>query len=350
MRILFGIFHPKHVYVFKNTIDNLAKKGHEIKIVAVNKEITEYLLEYFNMPYTIIGQNQPKLYKKVFALPKLEYRIYKIAKEFKPDIFVGRTSPYLAHVSAILNKYYIIFGDTETARSVHKISMPFASSKVTPDCYKLDHGKKHIRFDGYFELGYLHPKYFEPDMMVLDEIGLNKDERFIILRCVAWSASHDRGDRGFTDKKKVVEMLEEYGRVFITSENELPRELEKYRIAIAPEKIHHLMYYADLFMGESATMAAESAVLGTPAIFVSTSRRGYTDELESKYDMLYTFSDPHNAQEKALEKAVELLRDGSAKKKWQEKREMLLNETIDVTKFMTEFIDGYPESLLNLKR
>ena len=34
------------------------------------------------------------------------------------------------------------------------------------------------------------------------------------------------------------------------------------------------MYYADLFVGESATMASEYAVLGTPAIFVSTSRRG----------------------------------------------------------------------------
>ncbi len=96
-------------------------------------------------------------------------------------------------------------------------------------------------------------------------------------------------------------------------------------------------------------MASESAILGTPAIFVSTSRRGYTDELEAKYDMLYTFSDPLNAQEKSIRKAIELLEDKETKRKWLNKREKLLNDKIDVTKFMMEFIEGYPYSFHNLK-
>ena len=107
MRILFGIYHPKQVYVFKNTIGNLIKNGHEIKVIAVDKEITGYLLKQFNIPCTIIGQNQPNFYKKILGLPKLEYLTYKISKEFKPDIFVGRASPYLAHSSAILKKPYV---------------------------------------------------------------------------------------------------------------------------------------------------------------------------------------------------------------------------------------------------
>jgi len=87
------------------------------------------------------------------------------------------------------------------------------------------------------------------------------------------------------------------------------------------------------------TMATESAILGTPAIFVSTSRRGYTDELESKYDLLYTFSDQKNAQKDATKKALELLNDTNIKIKWADKKNKLFQETVDVIKFMTESIE-----------
>jgi predicted glycosyltransferase len=241
--------------------------------------------------------------------------------------------------------------DTEHANLANWLTYPFTDVIIAPSCFKGEiKPKKHVVYNGYEELAYLHPNYFKPDQGVLGDVGLSDDAKFIIIRFVAWEASHDIGDHGFTNKKKVVKVLEEYGRVFITSETKLPRELEKYRISIPPEKMHYLLYYANLFIGESAPMSTESAILGTPAIFVSTSRRGYTDELESEYDMLYTFSDPNNAQEKALEKAVELLEDEDTKKKWQKKREKLLNDKIDVTKFMTEFIENYPESFHNLQQ
>ncbi len=61
-------------------------------------------------------------------------------------------------------------------------------------------------------------------------------------------------------------------------------------MSIPPHRIHHLMAFADLYVGESATMAAESAILGTHAVFVSSSRRGYTDELENEYELVYHYS------------------------------------------------------------
>lgn len=343
MRILFGVSHPKHVYIFKNVIKNLMERNHEIKIIAVDKEITAYLLKQFNLPHIIIGKNQPKLYKKLLVLPNWEYFTYKISKEFKPDIIVGRALPHLAHISKILNTPFIVFEDTEVARALHRITLPFADAIVTPECYSRNAGKKHIRFNGYFELGYLHPNYFKPSPSVLSELGLDNDEKFVIVRFVAWIASHDIGDSGFSDKKKLIMSLKEKCKVFISSETELPKELERFRITISPEKIHHLMYYANLFIGESATMAAECAILGTPGILVSTSRRGYTDELEQRYDMVYTFSEEQNSQEKALHRALELLEDNKTKKKWKDKKENLLKEKIDVTHFMTEFIENYLE-------
>ena len=350
MKILVGVSHPKHVLIFKNVIANLIERGHEIKIVAVEKEITEYLLNRFDMPHTTIGKNQPKFYRKLLGLPKWEYLTYKIAQEFKPDIFIGRALPHLAHVSMLLNKPFIIFEDTEIARLLHKITVPFASSIVTPECYRGDFGKKHIRFNGYFELGYLHPNYFKPVPTVLDELDLDKKDRFTVVRFISWSAIHDINQYGISNEMKIryISKLKQYGKVFISSESKLEKKFEKYELKIPPEKLHSLLSYAQLYIGESSTMAVESSILGTPSIYASSlvGTMGNLDELQNRYGLMHSFQD----SKLALDKALELLEDENTKKKWQKKRENLLNEKIDVTKFMTEFIEGYPESFENYKQ
>ena len=350
MRIMIGIGHPKQVHIWKNVINNLIEDGHEIKLLAADKDIAVDLLNVYGFDHEIYGRRANSLTKKAYRAVGYTFNALSVAKNFKPDILIAGT-PYLAYVSKILRKPHIMITDTEHAKLVYWLAYPFTDVVLTPSCFKGKiNPKKRATFDGYFELAYLHPNYFTPDPSVLAGLRLGEGERFIIIRFVAWHASHDIGDYGFIDKKEIVKTLEDYGRVFITSEDKIPRGLEKYRLTIPPEKVHHLIYYADMFIGESAPMSTESAILGTPAIFVSTSRRGYTDELESKYDMIYTFSDPDDAQEKALEKAIELLEDKDTKKKWQKKREKMLSEKIDVTKFMTEFIENYPESFHILQK
>ena len=341
MRILVGISHPKHVYMFKNLINIMECRGHEFKVVVVEKEITRYLLEQFNIPYELIGKNQPTLLKKILNLPLWEYRTLKIANKFKPDIFIGQALPHLAHVSALLNKPFIVFEDTEHAEKLHKIVLPFADAVVTPNCYRNDLGEKQIRFDGYFELAYLHSNYFEPNPSVLYDLNLSKDDKFIIMRFVSWHAYHDIGQSGldFETKQKSVREFEKYGRVFITSENVLPKEFEKYRLNVSSEMIHHVMYYATLYFGESSTMASECAILGTPAIYVNSLRLGYIDD-EEKYGLVFNYSNSKRDQKKAIEKARVLLQNPNLKKEWQEKKQSLLSDKIDVTKFMIDLIEN----------
>lgn len=343
MRILVGVGHPKHVYVFKNFIEEMKKRGHEIKILAIEKDITEYLLKQFKLPYTLIGKNPPSIYKKILSVPKWEYLTLKIAREFKPDIYVGRAFPHFAHVSAILKKPYIIFEDTEHATAVQRVCFPFVNSIVTPSCYKVDLGKKHIQFKGYYELAYLHPNYFMPSAELLDNMGLSEDDTFIILRFISRDASHDIGHNGLNleIKRKAVKLFENYGRVLITSELPLPEEFEKYRLIVPPEKMHNLLYYATLLYGESATMASECAVLGTHSIFCDFAGRGYTDEEEEKYELVFNFRLDAKNQQKSIDKALELLENNNLRKEGKKKREKILNDTVDVTNFMVKFIEDF---------
>ncbi len=133
---------------------------------------------------------------------------------------------------------------------------------------------KQVLFDGYLDLAYLHPNRFTPDPSVLDDLNLARNEKFIIIRFISWAASHDIGLKGIQDQVKFVKELERFGRVFISSEKTTNKELDKYKLKIAPEKFHSLLSFAQLYIGEGGTIATEASVLGTPAIHIESDSQG----------------------------------------------------------------------------
>lgn len=354
MRIMIGIAHPKQVHFWKNIINNLVKDGHKVKIVAWEKDLTLYLLNVYGFEYEVIRKNYKGLTKKAYGMLESDLKSLKVAKKFKPDIFLAG-SPALAHVSKLFGKPYIYLIDTEHASLAYWLTHPFSDVICTPSCFKgkIDQ-KKHVMYNGYEELAYLHPNYFKPDPSVLDNLGLSKNDKFIIMRFVSWGASHDTHSRGFSWNllENAVKSLEKYGKVFITSEQKLGKDFEKYKITFSPEKLHSALYYASLYLGDGGTTAVESALLGTPAVHVeafksksgkvmdATYIHGNFDELVNKYGVLYTFADPN----KAINKALDILQDKNAKKELERRKEHILKEKIDVTAFMTDFIENYPES------
>jgi Uncharacterized protein conserved in archaea len=201
------------------------------------------------------------------------------------------------------------------------------------------------------ELCYLHPNYFTPDPSILDLLQLKRDEKYIIIRFVSWNASHDVGHSGLSleMKHKAVKELSKYAKVFISSEGELPDDLKQYQIKIPPERMHDVLAFATLLYGESATMASECACLGTPSIFHDNNGRGYTDEEEKKYGLVFNYSESFLDQEMSLKKAIELLNTPNLKQKWQERRQRMLSDKIDVTAFMVWFIENYPDSVKTMK-
>jgi hypothetical protein len=342
MKILVGIWHPAHVHFFKNFIWEMERRGHEIKIIILEKEMNKKILDIYNFKYESIGKNEIGLFKKLKNTIIFDIKVYRIAKEFKPDIMVGIAAIFFAHIGKLLNIPSIIFTDSETSGLINTLTFPFADVICTPDCFLQDLGKKHIKYAGYHELAYLHPNNFKPRPEVLEKLNLSINDRFFVIRFISWGASHDIRHYGIRDKIGLVKSLEKYGRVLLTSEGELPPELKPYLMEISPDKLHDLLSFATLYVGEGATIASEAAVLGTPSIFVSSlaANLGNFIELEKTYDLLYSFTDGNAA----LEKSVVILQDTKSKENWLMKRERLLKDKIDVTAFMVWFIENYPSS------
>ena len=110
-----------------------------------------------------------------------------------------------------------------------------------------------------------------------------------MLRLVSLTAHHDTGERGLSSEqaKTIVRRLAEDGRVFISAEKALEADLEGYRLPTRAEQIFDVMAFADMVIGDSQTVIAEAAVLGTPAIRCNTfvGRLTYLEELEHKYGL-----------------------------------------------------------------
>jgi predicted glycosyltransferase len=346
MKILIDIGHPAHVHYFKNFIRLMTFKGHQIHVTARNKEVTFDLLRMYNFPYTSRGKGGKGIFGKILYIILADLKLIQIGLRFKPDVLLSFASTYAAHAAFVLNKPHITFDDTEHSKLEIFMYRPFTKVILNPQCFRTDLGKKQIRFRGFIELCYLHPNYFKPDNTILNQLGLKKEDKFILFRFVSWSASHDLGEKGFSFENKIslVKTLSKNAKVFISSENNLPKELEPYLLTLSPEKLHDILFHASLYIGEGATTASECAMLGTPAIYVNPLSTGTLEEQE-RLGLLHSFRNPQGA----LEKALEILNTPEIKAKYRNHRDYMLKQTIDVTAFMVWFIENYPDSFKIMK-
>lgn len=342
MRVLFQLGHPAHFHLFKNTIADLQRDGHQTFILIRKKDILEDLLKQANMPYKNI---LPSGKKSVFTLMLRLWRVFRFTLKHHVDVLVGST-PEVAQVAWLLRRRSVVMAedDASIVPQFIKAVKPFADNYLSPitcNCGPLESQTTH--YEGFHKLAYLHPTRFTPDPTVVDRY-FPHDEPYFLLRFAQLSAYHDVSSNahGINDKLAInlIKVLSPHGRVFITSERPLCHELEPYRLLINPLDIHHVMAFATLYIGDSQSMAVEAAMLGTPSIRFNdfAGKIGVLEELEKKYQL--TIGIPSNDPQKLLQTVENMLVTEDLRSTYQERRKKMLEEKIDVASFFTHFIEN----------
>ena len=353
MKILFYCGHPAHYHLVKNVEMLLKQKRYDTFYAIKSKDILEKLLLDDNHEYySISSLNSSNLFGKYYdSIVRIIKHIIFIKKN-NFDLLVG-TSWENSVVTKIFKIPSICLNedDANVVPSFSKNAYPNASSILTPDvCNNGKFESKSIKYSGYHELSYLHPNHFQPNFNVVKKYNFTKNNYFII-RFAKLNAHHDKGIRGINDKIaiKLVELLNRYGEVIITSEKKIISELEPYRINIVPTDMHHVLAYAKIYIGDSQTMAAEAGVLGTPFIRFNdfVGKIGYLNELENKYKLGFGFKTDQT--EEMFNKIKGLLNTSNLKEEWKKRRQKMLADKIDVTAFMVWFIENYPKSVHIMK-
>lgn len=343
MKVLVDINHPAHVHFFRNLIQELRRNKIEVVVTASDKDIAFDLLKLYDIRYINLGSYGSNLIVKLLNIPIMALKMLGVALREKPDLMIGLGSSRITHAGFLTGIKTFVFTDTEHVREQILLFRPFVTKIYTPDCFLLDLGKKQVRYPSYHELAYLHPNRFTPDKKVLNMLGISPDERLFVVRFVSWGASHDVGQSGLSENGKIelVNLLAGYGRVIITSEGQMPKVLERYKMKVSADLIHDVLYYADMYVGEGGTMASEAAVLGTPSIFVSTLQAGTFEELKNKFNLLIQCRDDRST----LDQVANLLGIQNLKEEWRMRHEEFIALKTDPNPYFLQEIQAFISDL-----
>ena len=343
-KVLFDLWHPAQFHYAKNVLSKFRSEGYEVFITCRPKDILTALLDESGEGYSILWRRGGTgILYNLIVLVIYVVRLTRMVRKHRIDVLIG-SSPAIVLVSVLVRnaKSVLLIEDDISVIPLMRPFYPFADHLLTPDCLPEEHGRKHVKYASYHELAYLHPNHFTPDESVLEQLRVAKGESFFLLRFSALTAHHDIGARGISPRlsRQLLQVLQPHGKVFITAEGQLPAEFEQYRLPVPLSKIHSVLHYATLYVGDSQTMALEAALVGTPAIRCNTfvGRLSVLEELEKRYGLAFGFLP--SDEDDMLQKIRELLQLDDLKRLWRSKLDTLLSEKVDFAEYLFRFVSG----------
>lgn len=352
MRILIYLSHPAQFLFYKNPVTRLRQNGHSLFILTKTKDVLTNLLDEAGWEYNnILPQTRGKSrFSILWGLLRRCIKILNFARENKVGLLLG-TDASLAHVGKLLGIPCVttLEDDYEIIKNLANLTYPFTSHILVPEvCSVGKWERKKIGYNGYMKLAYLHPDYFVPDQF---KVPINSNQSFFLIRLSGLTAHHDIGINGIRNEflDRIIEIVKGYGTIYISSEKPVPEKYKSHRLNIPISDIHHYLFYSTLLICDSQSMAMEAAMLGTPSIRISdfAGRISVLEELEHSYGLTFGFKP--TTEEAILLKINELLLTPRLKEEFQNRRQKMLSEKINVTAFLVWFIENYPESFKVMK-
>lgn len=342
MRILIDVVHPAHVHFFRHLRTDLIGDGHPVRVISREKDVTTALLDRYEIPHRCVGSatgggilsHGMELVRRVAALRRE-------IKSFDADIVLTR-NPSGVQAARISGVTGVFDTDDGSAVGIHfHAAKPFAHFITSPQCLREDYGRRHRRYSSFKAMAYLHPDRFRPDPAIREEVGVGEEEPLFLLRFSSHTASHDTSIEGLPMEAKVqlIRTLSASGKVIVSDEGSVPDRFREFRLSVGPDRFHDLLAAADLCIGDSQSVAAEAAILGTPAFRLSSfsGRVDYLRILEEDYALVRNF---RPGEESLLidevRTAVKGL--GDLKARAVEAHRRMLSECVDVTAWYRDLI------------
>ncbi|MFO8006463.1 MAG: hypothetical protein R6V05_01865 [Candidatus Brocadiia bacterium] len=337
MRVLVDIKHPAEVNFFRPLLGELQKRGDEVLVSAHYKYGTRELLDRLSIPHVALSHRRHGFLRVCASTLARIVRMLSVARPFRPDVLVARQGVTIGAVGRTLGVPSVSFDENEYAGLPLTLSRMLATVLVTGMGYETDLGPKQVHFNAVPQLMYTHPSRFSPDAAALRAHGVEPDEPYFVVRLSAWEAMHDVGHQGMSERAlaDLVEALSRHGRVVASAEADMPAPLRPYANPVPMELGLDLLAFADLYVGEGATMAAEAACLGTPAVWVSPLQWGFINVLADGYGLVKQTLDVRGT----VQVVQQWLSDPCTPERVSEAHELLLADSEDPLPFILRLLD-----------
>ena len=162
-----------------------AGTGPTVMVASRAKDVTEALLDAEGIEHvclTRLGRGLPGLGAELLLRTE---RLRRLAAGFRPDVLVAAEGGVsIGPVGAVLRRPRVVFAQVDLARLQNLLGLPLATTICTGTGYRIDHGRRQVRFRGFQAQAYLDPRRFRPDGEVLRRCGVDPDRPTAVIRLV----------------------------------------------------------------------------------------------------------------------------------------------------------------------
>lgn len=271
-RIGFFPAHPSQLWMMVALEKHL---NNDVKILWFlrSKDCMVELADGLNLKYEKISIASNGIFGNAIELFLNIFRVVRATRRNKIDLWFSKYGA--VNIAAKLMGVKSISFNDDDADIIPMIawtSYPFAEFVLVPSVTRMGRFEnKAIRYKSCHELFYLHPDRFKPDRHVLAEHGIGVSDPYVLIRLSGLNAHHDVGITG-VDLELLDSIINYFSgkcRIIISSERVLDKKYEAMRMAINVLKMHHLLAFSRMLIGDSQTMTMEAAVLGVPSVRIS---------------------------------------------------------------------------------
>jgi predicted glycosyltransferase len=304
LRVWIDMTAPAHVLVFRPLIGLLRARGAEVEVTARDYAQTVQLLELHGIEADLIGRHGGR--SRVGKLATMVTRLAALRRWARGrhfDAALAHGSHHLTLTARALRIPSSTTFDYEFATVQHQLGCRAANFVVVPDAIPPDRLKRYgvrppklRRYEGLKEEYYLAD--FEPDLDVLEQLGLDRERILVVVRTPPDIALYHR-----TSNELFPQLLDRLGRREDTQAVVIPRTPDqrdavrrlKLPSLIVPERAvdaQSLIAASDLVVSAGGTMNREAAALGVPVYTTFRGRLGGVDEALMRDGRLRPLSDP----------------------------------------------------------
>jgi len=336
--VIIDITHYPHVNFYKYAIKSLKERNINVYVILRprGKLVSIFQKECPDVPFVLIGRYRKKIFGKIFDMVERDTALLRYLSKRKFDVGTGVGSINLTHVTHFLKKPSIMFEDDLEYKLGYHLYSHLASQVVMPKCIPAQ-GKHLLKYSGFKELAHLHPNHFKPNKKALESYDLNPYEYVFIREVSSASLNYQKLKMG--KLSKILDYLKEMDlKIVLSIEDKSLINLFKEHCIILKEPvedIHSLLSYANFTISSGDSMARESCLVGTPAIYTGERDMAINNEF-IKRSCMFKVND-----ENYLEETIKYLIEQDVKKEVEAKiNQAIREEWVDTTEVILDVLLG----------
>ncbi|MBA2570534.1 MAG: DUF354 domain-containing protein [Chloroflexi bacterium] len=287
-RVWIDLTNSPHVVFFRPILRRLADAGVESVVTARDYAQTLGLLRLYAIPHTVVGRHGgARVAGKAVGFARRSAALARFGRGRGATQAVSHGSNDLAVAARLLRLHSTVLHDYEGATAMHRINFRLADKVMIPAV---------IPFEALRALGLDRRRYrpypgikeqvsladFDPDLGVMDTLGLDRERPVAVLRPPATMSLYHRFANPFFSEVLEWLIATDAQVVLLPRTPEQAREFEQtpgVTVPARPVDGPSLVYAADVVVSAGGTMNREAALLGTPTWTTFRGELGAVDRM-----------------------------------------------------------------------